>query len=64
MFRGYYSRYDGNKYNSSPSKSVLIVIDYHLIKFCLHSYPDGEIRIVCVIVWPDGLPTESQQDFM
>ncbi len=30
----------------------------------VHSYPDGEIRIVCVIVWPDGLPTESEQDFM
>ncbi|EFX77113.1 hypothetical protein DAPPUDRAFT_54432 [Daphnia pulex] len=29
-----------------------------------HKYSNGEIRIVCIIVWPDGLPSVSQQDFI
>ncbi|XP_057370382.1 tachykinin-like peptides receptor 86C [Daphnia carinata] len=29
-----------------------------------HSYRGGEIRIVCIIVWPDGVPSVSQQDFI
>ncbi|KAI9564743.1 hypothetical protein GHT06_008484 [Daphnia sinensis] len=29
-----------------------------------HSYRGGEVRIVCIIVWPDGVPSVSQQDFI
>ncbi|XP_046643009.1 neuromedin-K receptor-like isoform X2 [Daphnia pulicaria] len=29
-----------------------------------HKYSNGEIRIVCIVVWPDGLPSVSQQDFI
>ncbi|EFX77115.1 hypothetical protein DAPPUDRAFT_54510 [Daphnia pulex] len=29
-----------------------------------HSYRGGEVRVVCIIVWPDGVPSVSQQDFI
>uniref|UniRef100_A0A0P5S0U6 Class a rhodopsin g-protein coupled receptor gprllk n=1 Tax=Daphnia magna TaxID=35525 RepID=A0A0P5S0U6_9CRUS len=29
-----------------------------------HKYSNGEVRIVCIVVWPDGLPSVSQQDFI
>ncbi len=24
---------------------------------------DGQVRIACLMIWPDGLPDESQMDF-
>lgn len=49
-------------------KRLYLICTYLYLTYCLYrsifSYPDGEIRVVCIFVWPDGVPSVSQQDFM